>query len=62
MSGHGARFSREALRARLGDAAFEDAERQAANAPEPTPELVELVRLVFAPTVRAWRPELQHSR
>lgn len=47
MSSEPGYYSREALRRRLGDEAFEDAERQAREAPEPSLEMVELVRRVF---------------
>lgn len=63
MSGE---FSREALRARLGDAAFEAAERAALEAPTPSPEVVERIRLIFAPHVKRLLAEhsaaRQHAR
>lgn len=54
-------YSREALRARLGDAAFEDAAQQAAQAPEASPELVERLRRIFAPTVRRLSRPAEHD-
>lgn len=45
MSGE---FSRDALRARLGDEVFEQAEALGRSAPEPSPQLVEQVRRIFA--------------
>lgn len=49
MSGE---FSREALRKRVGAHVFEYATRAAAQAPAPSPELVERLRLVFAPALQ----------
>lgn len=45
-------FSREALRARLGDAAFEQSVRLAAEAPPPSPEVVERISMIFAPHLK----------
>jgi hypothetical protein len=45
-------FSREALRARIGNKAFEKAERLAAEAPPPSPRVIEAIRLIFAPHVK----------
>lgn len=42
------RYSREALRARLGDDAFEHATALGRTAPPPSPQLVERVRRIFA--------------
>lgn len=46
------RFSREALRARLGDEVFEQTVRAAADAPQPSTEQVERVRQIFSPHIR----------
>lgn len=44
----GGEFSREALRAYLGDEVFEAAEAIAHNAPPASPQAVERVRRIFA--------------
>lgn len=46
MSGQ---FSREALRARMGERAFALAEQAAHDAPAPSPEAIERARRLFAP-------------
>ncbi|HEV2342993.1 MAG TPA: hypothetical protein VGS97_02765 [Actinocrinis sp.] len=46
------RFSREALRARLGDAAFEYSVRVAAEAPPPSARQIEAIYLIFAPVMK----------
>lgn len=49
MSGE---FSREALRARLGDEVFDQTVRLAAEAPAPSEQQLERVRQIFGPHVR----------
>lgn len=48
MSEYRGPSSRVALRARLGDQMFEDAEREASLAPTPSSQVVELVGQVLA--------------
>lgn len=55
-------FSREALRARLGDEVLELAERLADEAPDPTPEQVEAIRLIFAPHIKRMAADRRAER
>ena len=55
------RYSREALRARLGDDAFEHATALGRTAPPPSPQLVERVRRIFAAAELSSRPIEQES-
>lgn len=57
----GGEFSREALRELLGDEAFEQAQAAGRNAPDPSPELVERVRRIFAAAELSSRPIEQES-
>jgi hypothetical protein len=59
MSGE---FSREALEGRLGPVLFAYAEEQGRSAPDPTPELVERLRRIFAPTVARLAAERATAR
>lgn len=57
----GGEFSREALRAFLGDEACDHAEAIALAAPPPSPELVEKLRRIFAAAELSGRPVEQES-
>lgn len=57
----GGEFSREALRAYLGDEVFEAAEAIAHNAPRATPQAVERVRRIFAAAELSSRPVERES-
>jgi len=55
-------FSEEYFMALLGPAAMADIDRQVAQAPDPSPELVERVRRILAPTVQRLLAEEAASR
>lgn len=55
-------FSPSALESRLGPDLYAACVRAALDAPAPSPDVIERVRLLFAPGLRALSSPKQHAR